>query len=69
LAGASFDVSGKIRLRFAAIVAVVEGRNLRPIYDRILQHRQAFITEQNVAEAGLADDAGSAACDQHQVSD
>jgi hypothetical protein len=47
LGAVGFDPSGGITLEFTHHKVNVRGRNLRPIYDRILEHRVTFIQEED----------------------
>jgi hypothetical protein len=47
LVAIGFDPSAGITLEFTSHKVFVRGRNLRPVYDRLLAHRVTFIQEED----------------------
>lgn len=56
LVEADFDASGVIDLQFSTRAVRIEGRNLRALYDRIVQHKVGAINEMDVVAAEMAKD-------------
>ena len=53
----NFNPSEGIELRFVSHKVLIGGRNLSPIFDRLVQHRVAWIQEINESTTNRAEDA------------
>lgn len=51
-----FDPGDRMKLHFAGEVVQIQGRRLRPLYQRLLEHRVHAIQEGTDAEEGLKPD-------------